>query len=206
MKKILFSALLLSVVFASCRKLKDVAPEPNKTTPTEAGTKEDSTLLLSLKATPMAYNIQTQTVKTSVTGNQLNLDFTEKVQLLIDADRYQSSWYVMFKEDYSKTTFANFDYKTTLAWDTVSTNWKPANLKQLKYTATDTTIAGAKVVNVKFTRVFTFYKTYANAGLAQDVMNSLTNKQEKITFLTRYEPDDNSSLYNSSTVNIVYKP
>ncbi|RYZ97109.1 MAG: hypothetical protein EOP47_22460 [Sphingobacteriaceae bacterium] len=202
MNKVIFSVLLL-LLFASCGK--DVAPPaPETTKHTIQVTPEDIKLVASLKITPLTHDVKTQVIKVNTIDKQLSLAFTENVQLLIDAERFENSWYIMFKEDFSATTFADFDYKTKLAWDTVSTNWRPYNLRQIKHTVTDTLIAGARVINVKFQRVFTFYKDYETTGQATDKMNALVGRSEIIKFLTRYEPDADTTRYHTITVNAIY--
>lgn len=206
MKKILLSALLISI-FASCKKLNDVLPASDPKDNTEnikPTSPEDGKLLASLKVTPIIYNPQVQSIKVSTIDKQLNLDFAQNVQLLIDAERFNTTWYVMFKEDFSANTFANFDFNMTQPWGAETHNWKSANLNQMDYTKTDTTIGGVKVVNVKFKRVFKFYKEYSTSKEATDKANELTGKKELVKFLTRYEPDADTTRYNVTAINAIY--
>jgi hypothetical protein len=204
MKKILLSALLISI-FASCKKLNDVLPASDPKDNTEnikPANPDDGKLLASIKVTPVMYNPQTQSIKVSTEDKKLNLLYTEKVQLLIDAERF--TWYVLFKEDFSDNQFAGFDFNMMQKWGTETHNWKPDNVNQMDFTKTDTTIAGVKVVNLRFQRVFKFYKEYSSSTEATDKMNALVGKQEKIKFQTRYEPDTDESRYNVTSVSAVY--
>lgn len=178
---------------------------PNgSTSTTKPVSSEDKKLLITLKTTPITYNPQQQSVVASVDGNQLNLLYNEKAELLIDADRYKSAWYIVFKEDFSNTQFADFNFTSELAWGAIAENWTPDNLKQMQHTETDTIIAGVKVVNVKFNRVFKFHKAYQTSEEATSKLASIVGKQEPIKFLTRYQPDADTTHYDVTTVNVAY--
>ncbi|GAA4336190.1 hypothetical protein GCM10023149_44760 [Mucilaginibacter gynuensis] len=207
MRKLILSALLIAV-FASCKKLSDVVPAkgvgtetPNNTDPVVTP-EEEAALLASLKITPLNYKVQEQQIKASVTGSKLTLAFDEKIHLLIDKDRYNTSWYIYFNEDYSNTAFADFDFTTKLQWGDVSQNYKPFNLNQIDKTVSDTTIAGVAVVNVKFERELKFFKNYETTEAANAKLNALIGTREDMKFSTSYMPD--STKNSISTTKVVY--
>ncbi|RVU00470.1 hypothetical protein EOD41_13415 [Mucilaginibacter limnophilus] len=206
MKKIILSALLITV-FASCKKLNDVLPASDISNPQTGAvipTAEEGKLLASLKVTPVVENAQQQIVKASVSGTTLNLAYAEKVHLIIDKDRYTKSWYIVFDEDFKNTQLNGLDYKMKMQWGDTVLNWKPYNLHQIDKTVTDTTIGGVKVVNVKFERTFNFFKQYATAQEANNKLEEIAGKKEQVKFLTRYQPDTDTTRFYVNTANLVY--
>ncbi|MCC8409368.1 hypothetical protein LJ707_10530 [Mucilaginibacter sp. UR6-1] len=207
MKRIILSALTI-VAFASCKKLNDVLPDstiPNNQEVTKPATEEDKKLLATLTITPVIYKTPVQVISTSVEGSKLNLAFNEKVHLLIDKDRYSSSWYIIFNEDYSGTALQGLDYTTVTQWGTTVKNWKSNNLNQFVKIVTDTTIAGKTVVNVKFERKFNFYKEYDSAEQAITQQTALEGKTETVKYVTRYEPDSDTTRFYNVTAKVIYK-
>jgi hypothetical protein len=208
MKKLILSALIIAAL-TSCKKLNDVLPEQttpdNNTVTNPAPTAEEAALLTTLPVTPVVYNTNAQVVTTSVTDNKLNLAFDEKVQLLIDKERFNSSWYIVFNEDYTGSYLEGLDFKTTTQWGVEVENWKPYNLHQIDKTVSDTTIGSKKVVNVKFVRKFNFYKVFETNEQAVAKQNELKGKTQPIKFLTRYQPDTDTTRFQKVTVNITYQ-
>ena len=207
MKRIILSTLIIAAL-ASCKKLNDVLPEQDykddNTSVNIPATPEEKTLLTSIKVTPVFENTSNQKVLVSTTGNQLNLTYNEEVQLLIDKERYDNAWYVIFKEDFSNTLLDGVDYKMVMQWGETVLNWKPYNLHQIDAQRTDTTIAGVKVLNVKFKRTFNFFKDYSSEAEATAKASAIVGKKEVLKFLTRYEPDSDTTRHYVSSVNLQY--
>ncbi|RCH53643.1 hypothetical protein DJ568_16540 [Mucilaginibacter hurinus] len=204
MKKLFYLAITLSI-FTSCKKELDKPQLPTKPVtiikPVSPG---DAKLLSTLQQTPVNYNPKPQLTTVSVSGTQLNLTYNQNVKLLIDAKRYISAWYVVFREDYASTAFADFDFTTTLAWGATAENWVPDNIKQIDHTVRDTVIGNTKVIKLSFNRTLNFYKKYETNAQAIEKMSALIGKQERIKFLTRYQPDTDTTRYDEAVVDIIY--
>ncbi|MBE9586891.1 hypothetical protein IM792_20750 [Mucilaginibacter sp. JRF] len=209
MKRILLSALIITAL-SSCGKLNDVLPDSAATKPatgniTRPTTQEDLKLLNMITVTPVIFETPTQVVTTSVDGSTLNLALNERVHLLMDKDRFENSWSIVFNEDYTGSIFNGLDYTTETQWGTTVHNWRTNNLNQFVKTVTDTTIAGTTVVNVKFERNFNYYKNFDSAEQAQAQQAVLQGKTQTIKFATRYEPDTDTTRYHTITAKVVFR-
>src|ERR1700761_6430393 len=110
--RIFLCLILSSILFWSCsNKQGDVKPGDGSTDggSTNGGgsttgptnptglTRDDSVHMV-------AFNIQAQKVKTSVTGKTLKLEFYENVNLFLSAEAYKQTSAIHLKQDVSKTS------------------------------------------------------------------------------------------------------
>jgi PBP1b-binding outer membrane lipoprotein LpoB len=180
--KVLFSIVLLSLVLWGCSKKNDLTPKISNQTKqlidtTKKLTRDDSIHLV-------AFIIDPQKVKTSVSGKTLVLAFDESVNLFLFAEAYKITSAIHLKEDLKKTSLGAFDF-TTLNQDGQTTfNFVDDNLNNVKFKSiSDTTINHIKVVKINVHRLLTFSKEYGSNQLATDQQNLLLGKtNNQLTF------------------------
>ncbi|MEO3404335.1 hypothetical protein AAFN85_10555 [Mucilaginibacter sp. CAU 1740] len=195
------TCLILATTLFSCRKLTNTLPTPSKGN----NTTEDSGSGSS--SATVKLDIATQIVTTKVTDDVLYLNYVETVNLILNPDEYQKSSAVHFKEDFSKTSLANFSFTTINKENQVATNYLEDNLNNVVIkSATTVTIDGKKFTKLVLERELVFSKAYKQADLAIEAQNDILKKSgETIGFSSYYYIDGKNSTATTATANILYK-
>jgi len=205
-------ALLAIALLASCSKDKSGLP-----TPTQVAALQSSTLLTNasnqsavtkLDTNRYAVNflVKGQTVKTSVSGNVLNLTYTENIKLLLNPADYYGSWAVHLSDDFSQSALDGFDYTTVTKEGDVTFRWIDDNLNNItQKVAADTVVNNVKMVSLRVYSTFNFSKTYASANAAISAQNTLLAKtDDKIIYSSYYLMPAGSTIPYKSTDKITY--
>ena len=198
MKKYITCILIATALF-SCKKLTTSLPTPSKGNNTEdSGSGSSTTVKL---------DIATQIVNTKVTDNVLYLNYVETVNLILNPDDYKKSSAVRFKEDFSKSSLANFSFTTINKENQLATNYLEDNLNNVVIKSASTvTIDGKKFTKLVLERELVFSKAYKQADLAIEAQNEILKKTgEVIGFSSYYYIDGKNSDTTTTTANILYK-
>ncbi|AYL97227.1 hypothetical protein [Mucilaginibacter celer] len=210
MKKFITRLLIAATVTTSlysCKKLNDVVPNPSKgnNTNTESGSGSGSGS--GTASAPVKLDIAIQEVNTKVSNDTLYLNYTEKVNLLLNPDDYQNSSAIHFKEDFSKSSLANFSFTTVNKENQLATNYLDDNLNNVAIKSASTvTIDGKKFTRLVFERLIIFSKAYKQNGLAVEAQtNIMKQTSEVIGFSSYYYINGKNSDTTKTTATILYK-
>lgn len=195
MKKYLTCILLATTLF-SCKKLNEVKPTDENPTDNPGST-----------LTTIKLDIATQEVNTKVSNDTLYLNYTETVNLILDPADYIKSAAVHFKEDFSKTSLANFSFTTVNKNNQLATNYLEDNLNNVIIKSASTiTVDGKKYTKLVLERLLVFAKAYKQAGLAVEAQNNILKQaNEVISFSSYYYINGKNSDTTVTTATIVYK-
>ncbi|WP_121812697.1 hypothetical protein [Mucilaginibacter kameinonensis] len=211
--------IFLITVFASCKKT-DIVPEVAKgatgvTTGTNTGTNTGSnsgtdggsnTDTSIPAAGTVKLDITDQIVTTKVSDNTLYLNYTETVNLILNADDYQKSSAVHFKEDFSKSGLANFDFTTVNKDNQVATNYLDDNLNNVVIkSASTSTVNGKQLTKLVLERAIKFSKAYKQQDLAIEAQNDILKQTtDVISFSSYYYMNGKNTDPTSATAKVVY--
>ena len=199
MKKYITCIFIAATLF-SCKKLTTSLPIPSKGN----NNTEDSGPGTS---TTVKLDIATQVVNTKVTDNVLYLNYVETVNLILNPDDYEKSSAVHFKQDFSKSSLANFSFTTINKENQLATNYLEDNLNNVVIKSASTvTIDGKKYTKLVLERELVFSKTYKQADLAIEAQNEILKKTgDVISFSSYYYINGKNSDTTTATANILYK-
>ncbi|WP_154402289.1 hypothetical protein [Mucilaginibacter endophyticus] len=207
--------IFLITVFASCKKT-DIVPEVAKgatsintgtNTGSDSGTNTGSNTDASVPAAgAVKLDIADQIVNTKVTDDILYLNYTETVNLVLNSDDYQKSSAVHFKEDFSKSGLANFNFTTINKDNQVATNYLDDNLNNVAIkSASTSTVNGKKLTKLVLERVIVFSKAYKQHDLAIEAQNDILKQAtDVIGFSSYYYMNGKNTDATSTTAKVVY--
>jgi hypothetical protein len=196
-----FTCIFIITALYSCKK-SNIVPEVAKGA---NGTNTDAST--SPATATVKLDISDQIVNTRVSNDTLYLNYTETVNLVLNSDDYQKSSAVHFKEDFTKSGLANFNFTTVNKDNQVATNYLEDNLNNVAIkSASTSTVNGKKVTKLVLERAIIFSKAYKQHDLAVEAQNDilkLTN--DVIGFSSYYYMDGKNSEATSFTANVLYR-
>lgn len=199
MKKYITFILLAATLF-SCKKLTTSLPIPSKGNNTTDNSGPGT-------STTVKMDIATQIVNTKVTNDVLYLNYVETVSFMLNPDEYEKSSAIHFKEDFSKSSLANFSFTTINKENQLATNYLEDNLNNVVIkSAATVTVNGKKFTKLVLERELIFSKAYKQADLAVEAQNDiLTKTGEVISFSSYYYTNGKNSDATTATAGILYK-
>jgi hypothetical protein len=189
----IISLILIAALFFSCSKSNDVTPSGGSTTKTTGGTQTTPPVDTVKKPSHddsihmVAFNIQVQTVKTSVANSTLTLAFNENVNLFLTADAYSKTSAIHLIEDIKQTFLTGLNFYTINENGVTNYNFIDDNMNNVKEkSVTDTIINKVKMVKVNIHRPVTYSKVYASDQLATAQQNLLLTKTDDLITFSSY--------------------
>lgn len=200
-----FTCILIVTTLFSCKKTDIVSEVINGNNSTNTGTNTDTSTGTTTAAVKL--DIADQAVITKVSNDTLYLNYTETANLILKADDYQKSSAVHFKEDFSKSGLAKFDFTTVNKDNQVATNYLDDNLNNVAIKSASTlTIDGKQFTKLVLERVIIFSKAYKQHDLAVESQNQiLSQTKDVISFGLYYYTNGKNSDTTSTTAAVVYK-
>ncbi|MBB3057076.1 hypothetical protein [Mucilaginibacter gotjawali] len=186
--KLFFTLIFAAVILAGCSKQGDVNPQTNKnnstgTTPPDAssGLSHDDSIHMP------KFNINRQTVKTSVSGSKLTLVFNENVDILFTSEAYQKISAVHLQEDFKTTLLNGLDFTTVAQGGNTTLDWVDDNLNNvILKKVSDTLINNVKMMKINVNRPFTFFKSYASNKDALNAQTFFISKTDDTVVFTSF--------------------
>ncbi|MFC0517017.1 hypothetical protein ACFFGT_22600 [Mucilaginibacter angelicae] len=200
-----FTCILIATTLFSCKKT-DIIPEVIKgANGSNTGTNTDTSTGTSTASIKL--DIADQVVNTKVSNDTLYLNYTETANLILNADDYQKSSAVHFKEDFSKSALSKFNFTTVNKDHQVATNYLDDNLNNVAIKSASTlTIDGKQFTKLVLERVIIFSKAYKQHDLAVESQNQILGQTgEVISFASYYYTNGKNSDPITATATIVYR-
>ena len=196
MKKFLTCILIATTLFSCKKQLTEIKPN------SPDGDSDPASSSINVKL-----DIPTQEVITKVSNDTLYLSYTETVSLILDPKVYEKSSAVHFKEDFSKSSLANFSFTTINKDGKLVTNYLEENLNNVVIKSASTiTIDGKKFTSLVLGRLLVFSKAYKQPGLAVEAQNNIMKQtNESISFSSYCYINGKNSDTTVTTATIVYK-
>ncbi|MDR3695437.1 hypothetical protein [Mucilaginibacter sp.] len=185
--KAIFTLIFAAILFSACTKNSDVTPQANNNS--KVTTPPDATSALSHDDSihMPKFNINRQTVKTSVSGSKLTLVFNENVAILFTPEAYQRISSIHLQEDFKTTLLNGVDFTTVAGGGNTTLDWVDDNLNNvILKKVTDTVINSAKMVKINVNRPFTFFKAYASNKDAINAQAVFLSKTDDTVVFTSY--------------------
>ena len=213
MRKFL-SLIIIVALFTGCTESKRYNPKPasddkgdqSETTNPPTDTNPPSTTNpVTNSPFTVKLDIAPQIVNTAVGHDTLFLVYTEKADLIVNKEEYESSSAVHFKEDFSKSSLANFHYAALNGNGDYVTDYVDDNLNNVKIkTAASVDVDGKAMVKLTLERVFIFFKAYKQRPLAVEAQtNILKADRDSITF-SSYIYDKKNYVTTKTTLPLSY--
>ncbi|WP_413666233.1 hypothetical protein ACEN9X_16805 [Mucilaginibacter sp. Mucisp86] len=207
MKKYLTYILIATVLF-SCKKTNIVSEVIKGSTSTNTGTNPDTNTGTStdIATGTVKLDIADQVVLTKVSNDSLYLNYTETANLILNADDYQKSSAVHFKEDFSKSNLANFNFTSVNKDNQTATNYLDDNLNNVAIkSASTTTINGKQYTKLVLERVVTFSKAYKQHDLAVEAQNDILKQTKDVIGFAAYYYTNGKNLDTTTlTAAVIY--
>ncbi|MDB5150022.1 MAG: hypothetical protein JWQ57_4042 [Mucilaginibacter sp.] len=200
-----FTCILIATTIFGCKKT-DIVPEVIKgAAGSNTGTNTDTSTGTSQAS--LKLDITDQVVNTKVSNDTLYLNYTETANLILNSDDYQKSSAVHFKEDFSKSGLAKFNFTTVNKDHQVATNYLDDNLNNVAIKSASTlTIDGKQFTKLILERVVIFSKAYKQHDLAVESQNEiLTQTKDVISFASYYYTNGKNSDPITATATVVYR-
>ncbi|SDI21460.1 hypothetical protein ACRQ5D_13255 [Mucilaginibacter sp. P25] len=200
-----FTCILIATALLGCKKTDIVSEVIKGSTGTNTGTNTDistGTTTASIKL-----DIADQVVNTKVSNDTLYLNYTETANLVLNPDDYQKSSAVHFKEDFSKSNLANFNFTAVNKDNQTATNYLDDNLNNVAIKSASTlTIDGKQYTKLVLERAIVFSKAYKQHDLAVEAQNDILKQtKDVISFATYYYTNGKNSDTISTTATVVYR-
>jgi hypothetical protein len=154
------------------------------------------------------FNVDDQTVLTSVKADTLFLTFQENVSIMLNPKDFENSSAVHLKEDFAKSGLAAYEYKILNEDHVYRYNSVDDNLNNNKIflTAATVTVNGVKYTKLTLRRDFVFFRAYKLQDLAVEAQtNVLKVTTDKVSFSSYIYYDKKNSDPVISTANVIYK-
>ncbi|HEX8020664.1 hypothetical protein [Mucilaginibacter sp.] len=205
MKKI-FTCILIATTLFSCKKtdvISEVIKGTNGTsTGTNTGTNTDTST--GTTSATVKLDIADQLVNTKVSNDTLYLNYTETANLILNSADYQKSSAVHFKEDFSKSNLANFNFTTINKDNQVATNYLDDNLNNVAIKSASTlTVDGKQYTKLVLERVVIFSKAYKQHDLAVEAQNDILKQTKDVISFASYYYINGKNSDTTSTIAIV---
>lgn len=196
--------LLIAAAFAGCKKTSISTNGPVKNG--NGGTDDNGSN--GSGSYHVDFNIDDQTVLTSVKADTLFLTFQENVSLMLNPKDFENSSAVHLKEDFAKSGLTAYDYKILNEDHIYRYNSVDDNLNNNKdyLTAATVTVSGVKYTKLTLRRDFIFFKAYKLQSLATEAQASILKvTTDKVSFSSYIYYDKKNSDPVISTANVIYK-
>jgi len=191
MKPVFFTLAIAVLTLASCTKNStgDEPLDPNK-------------------AYTIRFDVADQIAKTRIKGDTLRIDFTQKINFLVDPNEYRRRWALHLTHDFSKSSLNNMRFSALANASGYANDWLPINLNDVhpsQITNEDVTVNGQRMVKVTLTRLIEYYNVFANPQAAAEKQNSLVqSNSETVAYTSFYSYGNVYSLPNTTTAKITY--
>lgn len=206
MRNYTYSLLFIVIAFAGCSKVTVDTPTSlvsNRST-ISTTTGATSTTVVT-PAVALSFELYNQGVKVNLSNKTLTMNYYENITLVARKDSLQTSWSIIFTEDFKLTQLNNFNYTTTSKTGAVTTNYAEPNLNNITISSTrDSTVNGVACTKISFNRNFLFSSTYTTSTAAGAEYDYLLNNRETIGFSAFITSASGKSKAYSSTATVVY--
>lgn len=157
----------------------------------------------------ISFEVNDQTVKTSVTHDTLHLDLYEKLSFIVDPTEYAYSWALHLQENLAQSFLNNLNYTCLTDQSVWAYNFRTENLNNVhpsQKSVSDVTINGKKYKKVLLQRTIQFFSVFTNnpAGATAKQNELVANTSQTVTFSSFYVYNDVSSAPNTTTAKLVY--
>ena len=154
------------------------------------------------------FDVNDQVAKTRVGNDTLYLDYTERVNFLVDPSEFANSWALQLQEDFTKSYLTGLHFSALSEANIYATDWVSQNLNNVhpsQKSIVDTTVNGKKYTKIRLERMFKFVNVLANQQAAIDKQNTLVvNNTDSVKYASFYYYDGIFSLPNTITSRILY--
>jgi len=187
--------IALVIIFSGCSKNSHEIPVPPGGNTTSAG------------SYAVKFDIAAQNVAAAVKHDTLCLTFHEKLTFLLNPDDYKNSSAFHLKEDFSKSSLKDFQFKVlnedhVYRYNSIDDNFN----NNIPFIAASTvTISGVKYTRLVLQRDIIFFKAFKLQQLATEAQTDILKvSTEQVGFSAWYYYDKkNSNVLNTSAI-LVY--